>query len=360
MEYSEGKKSAAQYAKAAVLRMASLGITANPQNFTVWYVYLSGLDPSFGRHVDSMLAKKEPFDETQCADLYAAVLRAVGVGTDGTREAAIDAVGSDLERAIAETTEILKQAGVETERYGETLENVDGALQSAGTAEQMQSVVANLVEQTRRMADQNRSANESLQQSNNEIAELKIRMADIRNEALTDPLTNLANRRAFSERLADCMAKAEAHNMPFCLLMLDIDHFKTFNDTYGHQLGDEVIRLVAGCMSAEIKEGDTAARYGGEEFAIVLPEASMQDAETVAEQIRVVVAGQKIVRKASRQTLGSVTLSIGVSQYRPADSEDDLIARADAALYAAKHAGRNCVQLESDGVTDNAAERNVA
>lgn len=359
MEYPQNLKEAAQIATKAVERMASLGITANPQNFTVWYAYLSGHDPAFVRHVDSMLAKREPFDETQCADLYAAVLRLSIGDKEGTREAAIDAVGGELERAIAATTEILQQAGSETERYGETLEGAGGALQSAGTAEQMQSVVANLVAQTQRMVEQNRTANESLQQSNNEIADLKIRMADIRSEALTDPLTGLANRRAFSERLSDSMSTATKNKTPLCLLMLDIDHFKSFNDTYGHQLGDEVIRLVAGCMSAKTKEDDTAARYGGEEFSVVLPGAGLEEAKDVAEKIRVTVAGQKIVRKASRQTLGSVTLSIGVALLRPQDSDVDLIERADAALYAAKHAGRNCVQLESDLVED-AAARNVA
>ncbi len=360
MEYPEGKKQAKEFAMGAVERMATLGITPNPQNFTIWYVYLSGRDQSFVRHVDSMIANKEPFDENQCADLYAAVLRLSEAGKEGTREAAIDAVGADLERAIAETTEILKKTGVATERYGETLEGVDGALQSAGSAEQIQNVVSNLVEQTRRMAEQNRTANESLNQSNNEIAELKVRMADIRSEALTDPLTGLANRRAFNEQLTDCLATAAEDKKPLSLLMLDIDHFKSFNDTYGHQLGDEVIRLVAGCMSANTKEQDTAARYGGEEFAIVLPQTSMHDAKVIAEQIRVVVAGQKIVRKTSRQTLGSVTLSIGVAEFRPGESEDDFIARADAALYAAKHAGRNCVQLTTDAEVDENLTANVA
>ncbi len=358
MEYSEGTKDAAKYAKAALEHMAALDVTANPQNFTIWYVYESGRDRSFVSHIDSMLANKEPFDETQLADLYAAVLRSNGAGKEGTREAAIDAIGSELERAMAETTEILKNAGVETEKYGETLQGVDGALQSAGSAEQIQGVVANLVEQTRKMAEQNRTANESLQQSNAEIAELKIRMADIRSEALTDPLTGLANRRAFSEELTDGMADASSHGTPLCLLMLDIDHFKSFNDTYGHQLGDEVIRLVAGSMSTSIDENGTAARYGGEEFAVVLPGISLTDAEAIAEKIREVVAGQRIVRKTSRQTLGSVTLSVGVAQYQHGQTEDDLVARADAALYEAKNAGRNCVRVDTgDGA---AAAKSVA
>jgi diguanylate cyclase len=250
VEFSEGKQDAAKFAVGAIERMKPLGITANPNNFTVWYAYLSKRDTSFVRHVDSMLSNKEPFDDDQCADLYAAVMRMDGAGKEGTREAAIDAVGGELERAIAETTEVLKKAGLETERYGETLQDVGGALQTAGTAEQLQSVVANLVEQTRDMVAQNKTANERLQESNNEIADLKIRMADIRSEALTDPLTGLANRRAFSEQLTDGMAEATEAKKPLCLLMLDIDHFKTFNDTYGHQLGDEVIRLVAAARNS--------------------------------------------------------------------------------------------------------------
>jgi diguanylate cyclase len=111
-------------------------------------------------------------------------------------------------------------------------------------------------------------------------------------------------------------------------------------------------------MSANTKGRDTAARYGGEEFAIILPETGLHDAEIVADQIRVVVAGQRIVRKASRRTLGSVTLSIGVSQYRPGETEDDLVGRADAALYTAKRAGRNCVRIETDD--GDSAARDVA
>ena len=360
MEYSENLKQAAGLATSAVKRMGALAIKATPQNFTTWYLYFSKRDPSFVRHVDSMLAGKEPFDEVQCADLYAAALRVSGAGKEGTREAAIDAVSLDLERAIAQTTEVLQKAGSETERYGETLQGVDGALQSAGTAEQLQKVVANLVDQTRRMVEQNRTANERLQDSNNEIAELKIRIADIRNEALTDPLTGLANRRAFSEHLSDSMSIATLDGEPLALLMLDIDHFKVFNDTYGHQLGDEVIRLVAGCMSANTKGRDTAARYGGEEFAIILPATDLAGAAAIAEKIREVVNGQRIVRKTSRQTLGSVTLSIGVALFRPGDTEDDLVARADSALYAAKHAGRNCVRIDEPDTAADKTARNVA
>lgn len=346
MFYRETKTEAAKLATGAIEKMDALSIEPNPQNFTIWYAYLSGRDRALTTKIDKMMEGNELSNEVQCAELYSTYLRSIGAGSYNERDDVFDAIGTELQRAIAETTEVLNGAGDESERFAETLGNVSGDLSSAGSDEQLKKVVSNLLEQTRRMAEQNRNANEHLQQSNSEISALNVRMAEIRSESLKDPLTGLANRRAFSESLANGIGEAESDQTPLALLMMDIDHFKSFNDNFGHQLGDEVIRLVAGCAKANIKGKDTAARYGGEEFAVVLPSTQLKDGQVLAEQIRKVVAGQKIVRKASRESLGSVTISIGVSQYRPGEAEEDFIARADAALYAAKHTGRNCVCVE--------------
>jgi diguanylate cyclase len=130
---------------------------------------------------------------------------------------------------------------------------------------------------------------------------------------------------------------------PLCVLIGDVDHFKKFNDTWGHATGDQVLRLVAQCFKSNTKGRDTAARYGGEEFVVALPHTSLANAVTVAEHIRAAVESKKIVKRSTGETLGSITLSIGVAQYVADEPIGDTLARADACLYVAKRSGRNRV-----------------
>ena len=132
----------------------------------------------------------------------------------------------------------------------------------------------------------------------------------------------------------------------FCLMLLDIDHFKRFNDTWGHQTGDQVLRLVAMTLKSNIKGKDLAARYGGEEFAAILPETDLEGAVIVADNIRKAVQAKELLKRSTNEKLGRITASFGVAMYKPGDSPSSLIERADRCLYAAKHAGRNRVLSE--------------
>jgi diguanylate cyclase len=132
------------------------------------------------------------------------------------------------------------------------------------------------------------------------------------------------------------------------LLLCDIDHFKAFNDNWGHQTGDQVLRLVASCLSESVKGRDTAARYGGEEFAVLLRGTGLEDATLVAEQIRETVENKKLVKKSTGDVLGSITISIGVAEFGADEAADSVIRRADACLYGAKQHGRNLVVNQND------------
>jgi diguanylate cyclase (GGDEF)-like protein len=163
--------------------------------------------------------------------------------------------------------------------------------------------------------------------------------AEVERMAVTDGLTGLHNHRHFQNLLDQQVALAQRYGKPLSLLLCDIDHFKTVNDTYGHPVGDTVLRGVAKILSAQARSVDLVARYGGEEFAIVLPETDSSAARALAERIRVSVAAVEM-----RTALGpvKVTLSLGVATFPDvADGKQALIDRADQALYAAKHAGRN-------------------
>lgn len=165
--------------------------------------------------------------------------------------------------------------------------------------------------------------------------------------AITDSLTGLYTRRYFSERLNEELQRSRRYKFKFAFLMLDIDDFKKCNDTYGHLVGDVVLKELAGIMRSSVREIDLVARYGGEEFAVILPETDTAGACLVAERIRSRTAGR--VFKAYDETL-HVTISIGVATYpKDADKAKDLIDRADGALYAAKKSGKNLVQEYKKG-----------
>jgi diguanylate cyclase (GGDEF)-like protein len=165
----------------------------------------------------------------------------------------------------------------------------------------------------------------------------------LRKLAITDGLTELYNHRHFKDVLETELTRAERYNRPLCLLMLDVDRFKDYNDTYGHPAGDVVLKSLAELITARLRDVDSSARYGGEEFAILLPETDKKSAELVAEDIRAQVENYPFKGRET-QPEGKLTVSIGVAEF-PGDSPDSasLIQRADEALYRAKSEGRNKV-----------------
>jgi diguanylate cyclase len=148
--------------------------------------------------------------------------------------------------------------------------------------------------------------------------------------------------------LAQAIEDATKTSEPLSLMMSDVDHFKKFNDTYGHLTGDQVLRLVSMSIKQNIKGQDTATRYGGEEFAVVLPNTVLRSAIVVGDHIRRAVMTKELMKRSTGEHLGRVTVSIGVATLRKGDTPQTLIERADACLYAAKRHGRNRVMSETD------------
>ena len=182
-----------------------------------------------------------------------------------------------------------------------------------------------------------------LQASMTEIDGLRQNLQTAWSEARTDGLTGLANRRHFDQALRTAAAQAIEHGTPACVVLADIDHFKQFNDIHGHAFGDQVLKLVAGLLRHNVKGRDLVARYGGEEFAVILPATRLNDAFGLADRLRELVCCRQIKLKDRAQSLGRVTMSIGVSEFRPGEPCSAWVASADAALYQAKQQGRNRV-----------------
>lgn len=315
---------------------------ATPRNYELFYTYAAGLDDK----LTSAFAQATSAGKTLTADdtqsLYDAHI------APQHADARIEAASSNLSSEINAVLDFVRRTTDSTEAFGESLKLVGAQLSRITDPAQVKALLRTLVTATKTMADDSERLKGRLAESRKQISELQENLEMVRVQSYTDPLTGVANRKCFDATLAQAIADAEESGRPLCLLMLDIDHFKRFNDLYGHQTGDGVLKLVARTVQSKVDGRNLLARYGGEEFAVVLPETPMQTALIVAEQMRRAVMGKELVRKSTRQSLGRITLSIGAAAFQPGESGQSLVQRADAFLYAAKHAGRNCVKSEPE------------
>jgi diguanylate cyclase len=330
------------FAEVALGQIRSLKQTAIPRNYEIWYVYASGYNAPLNKIINETLARNGKLTEADLEQIYETYLSHIKT-TDR-----IDKVGARVIGEIDDVMMLLTDALGVSSSYDASLNGAREELSSAITREQVKAIAESLIKSTLEMREANKALEERLTLSKNEISNLQQSLEAIRAESLTDPLTGLGNRKYFDRMIDMAVQHALAHGEPLSLLMFDIDHFKSFNDSYGHLTGDQVLRLVGMSLKQTIKGQDITARYGGEEFAVVLPNTALRQALTVADHIRRAVMAKELKKKSTGEILGRVTISVGVSMLKPDDDTDSLIERADACLYAAKRAGRNRVICEVD------------
>jgi len=173
-------------------------------------------------------------------------------------------------------------------------------------------------------------------------------MAILQHESITDALTGLKNRRYFDQRMSEEVALSLRHKLPLSLMLLDVDHFKKINDTYGHQIGDEVLSSLAKLISGMVRDSDIVARYGGEEIAIITPRTSKEEAALLAERLRDLIEKTTVAMVGTTQEVVQVTVSLGICSLSPVITDKDaLIEESDQALYLAKKYGRNRVVVSN-------------
>jgi diguanylate cyclase len=330
------------FAELALGQIKSLRQTAVPRNYEIWYVYATGYNAPLNKIINETLARNGKLTEADLEQIYETYLSHVKT-TDR-----IDKVGARVIGEIDDVMRLISDALGMSASYDASLCWATEKLSTAETRDQVKTIVESLVKSTREMHDTNKALEGRLMLSMAEISNLQQSLEAIRAESLTDPLTGLGNRKYFDRSIETAVQNALATNEPLSLLMFDIDHFKSFNDSYGHLTGDQVLRLVGMSLKQTIKGQDITARYGGEEFAVVLPNTALRQALTVADHIRRAVMSKELKKKSTGEILGRVTISVGVSMLKAGDDTDALIERADACLYAAKRAGRNRVVCEAD------------
>lgn len=323
-----------ELAMKAVEVMEAHGVWPTVQNFEIWVHYVGLKASPLAEEIERLIAAGEPFTESVGEALAAQFL------PDSKRNGEILDAGDALSRELQSVTLAIESAQKTSAIYGEQLASASETLAGQDVAK-AKAVIDDLATATRAVQAENKSLEGQLAETNAELTRLRENLEQVRRDAMTDGLTNLANRKSFDEALESACAEADANNQPLCLGIIDIDHFKGFNDTWGHQIGDQVLRYVSSVIGRMGAFPRLAARYGGEEFAVIFPAEHTAAAHAVLEEIRIEVSSRALKRRSTNEDLGAMTVSAGIAERLPGEPSANLVERADTALYASKHAGRN-------------------
>lgn len=324
-------------ARRAIEEMEAAGVWPTPLNFELWLHYLGEPDGPLGKEMQRLLADGMAFTEGT-SEMLAAEYLPRGRLSEEIRDA-----GAVLNRELSTVSEAIAQAQQSQAAYGRTLEGASTQLEDASEPTALLGVVSKLTKATTQVQAENATLEKRLETSTKEVARLREHLEQVRRDAMTDALTNLANRKAFDEELLRACDEADKKRQPLTLAVLDIDHFKRFNDTWGHQTGDQVLRYVASVIGRVSQSPRIAARFGGEEFAVIFPGETAAIVEAALNAIRAEIGARSLRRRSTNDELGAVTVSAGLAQRRKGETGSELLDRADAALYASKRGGRNRV-----------------
>jgi diguanylate cyclase len=337
-DISERKRTMA-VAERAFAFIAENGLTADPRTYEVAYTHSSGVNRALDSEIAAAVARDGALTQDMIDGIYRRLF-APAAHLDG-----IDNAGEKVAAEMAKIIGLLTGMMGAAEADAAVLDRTRKAFGSSAGPDDVRTALETLTSTAQRMQQSNAELRDNLDRSKEEIGRLQTDLQIVRENSVKDPLTQVYNRKFFDDTLAKSMKEADG---PLALVMIDIDHFKKFNDTYGHPVGDQVLRVVANLLQSNIKGKDTVARYGGEEFALILPDTSLRQAAFVADSIRRAVMDKELKKKSTGEKLGRITLSMGIAVMTGEDTQETLLARADQGLYAAKRHGRNRVICETD------------
>jgi diguanylate cyclase len=331
----------ANLAEMALEFIKSHRLPADPPSFEVWYTYAGRFIPALNQSLNEVLKSDQPLTADRVEHIYGKFVSSFRLGEH------VEAIGGKIEGHVGDALSTISAALGSTHKYSENLSDLDRRLGPNADPATLRGVIDNLLRATAEVEARNKKYERQLEDSQSQIRLLQVNLDAVYLESRSDSLTSLSNRKYFDQAFAAAVAHAKKSGDPLSFLMCDIDHFKYFNDTYGHTIGDDILRLVATVIKKLVRTGDVAARYGGEEFAVIMQNARLPDAIALAERIRAAVMSREMNIRSTGKTIGRLTISIGAAQLRDVEEPLDLIERADAYLYKAKRAGRNKVVATS-------------
>ena len=334
MKYDQDRNASGEILRLLIQKMAGHPAAFTPLNYAVWYEFSTGINPALSEAMGKRLDNGEKLDDDAIEKLYIKYVSECNMDVQRVLREDIQQLLGKLAGLTEETDSQAHQFGNSLQAYGETLkQGLD--------ASSLNALIGNMTGDTDKMRGSMQNLQSELAASKEQVDKLHQELQSARGEAMTDPLTSLLNRRGFETIAKQTYADQATLDKGLCLLMVDIDHFKKVNDTYGHLFGDKVIRAIAMTLKSKVRGEDSVARLGGEEFAVMLPETDIADARRVAEHIRQSIERGKIRRLDTQEQIGGITISIGIAAYTSGVSVVDLLDQADKALYVSKKTGRN-------------------
>ena len=340
--YQQTRDESAALLKRVIAEMGQHDAPFSPTTFAVWYEHFAGINPGLSQAMNACLASNGRVNASHIERLYHDHL------ADPGAEAAHTAA-TQVTRVMSNMAQQAEATGRDAEVYGQQLQGLSQALnddEQSGRAATLTPHLDQVTSGTHRMQEAVAALAQAVAEGQSEIERLRDALDRSRTEAITDPLTQLLNRKGFDEALRGMLATPAPAGRCHCLVLLDIDHFKRVNDTHGHPVGDSVIQTLGVLLNRVAKEpGTSAARIGGEEFALLLPQGTVAQAAQLAQTVRGLVSATKIRKRGAQEIIVTVTISAGVAAYGHGDDAASLVAAADAALYRSKEGGRDRVTV---------------
>ena len=317
------------------------GLDPTPVHYALFYDYAVGVQSDRQDALLRLMAEDR---------VNAATLATIDTDAADDSRVALEtmrAANDALSQSAVEASKIIAEHASGVAAFNSEVADSSSRLTQSPTNEDLQLLVRNLTLACLTIQERNILIEKQLAEVRENFSELQSSLAELRNEATTDSLTRLLNRRGFDSAISECISSAARTGKPLCLAVCDIDNFKSFNDLHDHLVGDQVIKFIAKTLMNNVREGDIASRFGGEEFALLLPSTSVEEARILAERIRHSVASKRIMKRATKETIGQVTISIGIALYDTRQDPADLFQAADKNLYEAKAGGKNQTVIPS-------------
>jgi diguanylate cyclase len=332
---------ATSMARRAFALMAQHNVPPTPHNFEVWLTFARGTVPELKKIINILIANKRAFDAVTNSGLFETYVAGHTDGSSGE-------ISGQLHKVLSSAKGFLTTAMTDSRNQVQALGGVATHLRDDADS---RAIIQELVAELSKAATRATTLEAHFAAAAQELDKIRNNLAVVEHRSKTDALTGLANRLALEDFLRDSQMAAMETGQPLSLFLIDIDHFKSFNDEFGHQFGDQVLRLISKVLKDSVRAHDLAARFGGEELVGVLPGADLRVCMEVAERIRQTISTRQITRRATGEVLSKVTVSIGVAQFVPGEMLASLFERCDRALYAAKRGGRNRTvsELQLDG-----------
>lgn len=329
------------YAGNAMEMMRQQQVRAIPKHYAIFYGYAAGQPTELVEEIDKAIAQQLPFTDEILDQLYNHHIAE-------TQSRIVQSTAASARKILADMLQTVVQFTGATQDVSQKVNDKIETLSDHPTEEEIRAIAGEILSGAQNLRDSGDSVAAKLVGAQKEIAALRENLAKATTESERDFLTGTYNRKAFDKRLVEAMQEANEKHTELTLIMLDVDHFKKFNDTFGHLIGDEVLKIVAKNLTDSVKGMDTVARYGGEEFAIILPRTPVGGGMIVADAIRKAIASRELKRKDTGANYGQITISAGVASFRHgSDTPASFIKRSDEALYRSKNGGRNRVTQEN-------------